>query len=661
MKNNYSKLTLCLAAFCLTIGVLASCGEGDTTATSSASGTTSEATTIGSTTEPVTEPDPTADEPAYVFTVVCGDTNLPVSGVMVQICKGEDFCLLPVTTDAEGKANYVLTGSNSYDEYDVHIIGGIPEGYTFDNTAVKTDAETHSYTLTLVKTGTDSSSESGATTTAPTVTTTIPGGSTPVTSQDPSTGSDPVTTTTVAPEKTTNPVTTTVPSGGNDPVTHQHIYVNEVCTICGATKTYDFSVRVIYDYDCTDADGKAHTQGEGIPGVQMVITNDEGTKLIAMGSTNENGIFSFNAPKYTVYDAGEAVSGYSIQLTGGIPDGFMKDPKLVFQAESLSCIVGLYPKPTSGDREAFSPEKVESGKTIKIYLEEERFDDSDDPLFATPQDDSLYYYAFTPDDPGDVGVYRVTITNVNGASSVYIGNYPCSGAGYVQHDPYDDCFATGKEPSFIFLIEEQYLKDGAGEWAFNNKWLFGISASSYPVSMELKIEKIRDIVVGEDVPIYDKQVLEITANAPTAVSVTGSTAGKTLDYIEYSNTTELYRDSNGYYHVGSVNGPLAMVILNKETRMLGGEEGITFCTVNQCSGVQMLSASTYDENTNTITIYYFEQMLKSYGELCNEDGAYPVNDQLLSFLKMWTLQKCSMVPSGLDEEHGYLYGISYYH
>lgn len=190
------KKIIALLALCLTVGALAACGgdtatetdtmaatetdtvaatdtdtvastETDTVAdtesateadTDSATETPTETPTEAETTtetatdaETEAETDATPVANTYHFTVLYGDTNLPAEGVQVQLCRGEDFCLMPYATDAEGKVGYSLS-SFEYGVYDVHIMeDSLPEGYTFDNTAVKTSADVYEYTLTLTK------------------------------------------------------------------------------------------------------------------------------------------------------------------------------------------------------------------------------------------------------------------------------------------------------------------------------------------------------------------------------------------------------------------------------------------------------------------------------------------------------------------------------
>lgn len=67
----------------------------------------------------------------YVILVVDDEGN-PVAGVRVQMCDTAGSCRVPVTTDAEGRAEYAYEEG----EFKVQITGGadgIPEGYTMDN------------------------------------------------------------------------------------------------------------------------------------------------------------------------------------------------------------------------------------------------------------------------------------------------------------------------------------------------------------------------------------------------------------------------------------------------------------------------------------------------------------------------------------------------
>lgn len=154
--HTFRLCTAIVLALALLVTMVA-CAEDDTSETASATEAVTNAPATESTTEPTSEAttDPASEgetdpvQATYLFTVVYGDTQLPAEGVQVQLCQGDDFCLMPAGTDAEGKVSYSL-GTNPYGVYDVHILeDSLPEGYTFDNAEIKTSAEETSYTLTL--------------------------------------------------------------------------------------------------------------------------------------------------------------------------------------------------------------------------------------------------------------------------------------------------------------------------------------------------------------------------------------------------------------------------------------------------------------------------------------------------------------------------------
>lgn len=82
---------------------------------------------------------------AYEFTVV-DENGAPIVNVGVQLCLGEDSCLHPVFTDANGKAT--VTPPNGENTYDIHLLG-LSSDYTFDNDAHKTPATYGEVTVTV--------------------------------------------------------------------------------------------------------------------------------------------------------------------------------------------------------------------------------------------------------------------------------------------------------------------------------------------------------------------------------------------------------------------------------------------------------------------------------------------------------------------------------
>lgn len=511
-----TKLTALLLVLCLSALALCACGEGkETTAaatpsatqkptTANTNATPTAADTTAQATEPTTDPatDP-AEKLTYSFRVVDEEGN-PVEGAQVQVCKGDDFCLMPVKSDAQGMVEYDVT-DYGYDVYDVHILkNSIPAGYEFDNDQVKTSEDVHEYTLVLKK-------------------------------------------------------------------KCDHKFVNEQCSVCGATKTY-------------------------------------------------------------------------------LPS---------------------------------NPMQMFIGYTGFITMSEARVDENPDDS----RDTSKYFFSVKASKPEDIGRYRVTVTAPEGVNIV-IGRYNSNVTTVPSQTQ------SGRSVSIEFNMEKRYLVNGEGAWTFHTAWLFGINAeneSDYPVTVQVRVERIADLIPGVNTIAYDMQRPNAESDA-TADSVLGDLTGKTLHTIaiksyvcsecgalpknpefpgikcaecghKFSDDVDLLINritpvlgADGYYHVNSADGPILLVNLANDNAYLT----TSFLQVNELSVKDELMVSFVVDALHQTYIYY-EDMLKQYGALCNADGYYMVNEQLYTFLTDWVEQNVDSInKNGLDKVHAILPLCGYY-
>lgn len=428
----------------------------------------------------------------------------------------------------------------------------------------------------------------------------------------------------------TTPDTETEPESETE-TNCEHIFVDDVCTKCGATQTYIHTVKVVYGATVSDQT----MAGKPLAGVGLLITTD--TSMITQGTTNEEGIFTFEAPRYT--DPLTGVRGYSVVITSDLPKGYAAPESCYLLSETCEGTVELGDSNT-----AFRPEKVSVGSTTHCEMTTGR----------------TYYYAVQPSKPEHVGHYRVSIENATAGVTLTIGHY-ASNAHYVSPTP--RVSDTGEAPAIEFNMEEQYLQDSTGTWTYPNYWLIGIKVegeATYPVEFDLKVEKLRDLVAGKDYAINDRERVQIVEGCKPADEITGAVSG-TLTYVDTAAT--LVKDENGYYHVNTVDGPLVMLNIANPNRIFGEDGEASFLTVNSLSGVENLLVSwseTRDDLSYNVVRYYAD-MFASYGELCNADGAYPLNEQLYDFLYAWVNQRVSvMIKGDLDADHAFLLACSYY-
>ncbi len=628
------KIQRCLLAIlilCLVTGLMAACtptttttGGNETTAPNNDNETTApnndnETTAPNNdneTTAPVddgtTAPGGDVDDPTepkndyYTFKVVCEGTELPVENVAVQLCLGET-CYMPNFTNVVGIAKYELFAG--YGEYDIHIIDGIPEGYTFDNTAFKTNAEDKEYTLVLTCQHLNYNADGKCT---------------------------------------------------NCGKSCEHNVVNGTCEKCGCT---EFTVHINYGAYVKDET----VRNLPIAGIELQITT--ANSIIATGTTDEKGDFKFVAPRYT---ADDGYSGYNIAIVSGTPKGYYFFDDLLFMASETKVSIECYTKSNNGLYTAFSPlDMILDATTAKAegtISMTELWEDDD----TTVQDDSRYFFAVTPCDPSHVGHYKITVTGIPEGVTVTLGHYASSAAA-VNHDPQKSVTVTGGELVLEFIMEERYMRESSegNPWVYNNSWLFGIyvdGEENYPLDLAVSVERDRDLIPGEDYTVTNKTDMTVPEDAKNMSEIVGDVTDKTLVVFTGKNAADvtLVLGADGYYHIGSEDGAILLVNISNKNSFFNNE--LSLANVNSSSGAQNLLYSYWDEENNCQQVEYFHKLFFSYDEeavtytkLCDANGYYAVNEQLFYFLRNWTEQRVDdTLKEGLDAEHAFLLLCGYY-
>lgn len=326
-----------------------------------------------------------------------------------------------------------------------------------------------------------------------------------------------------------------------------------------------------------------------------------------------------------------------------------------------------------------NPQKVFIGMPITITLDKARVDDKDtikdpeDIYYCTTQDDSMFYFSVTPYKPEHVGHYKLTVTGAPEGVTLRLGQYSSSGAFVSEQPKKSD---IGNAPTLEFNMEKQYMLDSEGNWAYMNDWLFGIrvegETDAYPITLQVTVEWERELIAGQDYSITDRYIVEMGKGAKRASEVLGNTSSKTLVTIvtEYgpkdygygkypvAQDIDLVLGDDGYYHIDTKDGAILTVIIQKPIQLFEGEQ--SFLTVNDASAIENLLVSKVISSMH-YEVYYYASMLAEYGELCNDDGVYPVNEQLYTFLKEWVNQRGnSAITGSLDEDHAFLLACAFY-
>lgn len=447
--------------------------------------------------------------------------------------------------------------------------------------------------------------------------------------------------------------TTTAPSTGNDEPT--------------APEKVTYTIQVLYP--------------DETPAANVTLRMTQGGVQVAEATTDFMGQVKceLEADFYTIKLVADTIpSGYVYELSDIRTDNETLEYTVVLQKSCnhkyvnyLCTKCGRYQPYT-----VFNPEQIYIGATTTITLDKKRVDDAenaDDPYSCTSQDDSMFYFAVTPFKPEHVGHYKLTVTGAPEGVTLFLGHYTSS-ASYTSFTPKKS--DTGNAPSLEFNMERRYMIDSEGNWVYRNNWLFGVrvegETDAYPIELHVTLEWERDLVAGQDYEITDRYTVKMEDGAKNAQDVLGDVSGKKLVTIvsEYSVKDEDYgkypvaKDidvvlgEDGYYHIGAKDGAILTVDLKNPNAIFNGDE--SFISVNAASGVENLIVSKVIGSMH-YEVYYYESMLVEYAALCNDDGVYPVNEQLYNFLKEWVNQRVgSGITGSLDEDHAFLLACSFY-
>ncbi len=120
----------------------------------------------------------------------------------------------------------------------------------------------------------------------------------------------------------------------------------------------------------------------------------------------------------------------------------------------------------------------------------------------------------------------------------------------------------------------------------------------------------------------------IEADPKALVPYEGSTEGTLTDIdLTSPSVTEsiLVLGDDGYYHYGSVTGPVVFLRISSENKY-------TQSFAEMCE-TDRIRAYLYDENGQFLRKEGYSQLVLAYAEVANKDGLVPLNDQLIYVLK----------------------------
>ncbi len=249
---------------------------------------------------------------------------------------------------------------------------------------------------------------------------------------------------------------------------------------------------------------------------------------------------------------------------------------------------------------AYPPSDEEAGRSYTAYYIKEGV------VYAPLTVGDRSYFIFTPERDG---IYRI---GASPDAKVTVGYY---GA------PAHTLRSTITEPKDN-AVELEVKRGNVGDsGSTTTRYVIGVEAEAGVEGALMTVERIGDpVYTEEDEPWTD--VLPAAELAPFTLK-TGALVN--LDITDESLTAVL-SDKDGYYHLGTEDGPVILLRITENSPYLSA-----FTTI--CNHTR-LGAYLYDGEGNLLRKENFNPLISAYAAVCDaETGVYPLDAALADMLK----------------------------
>ncbi|MBQ7770294.1 MAG: hypothetical protein IJ373_03800 [Clostridia bacterium] len=347
---------------------------------------------------------------------------------------------------------------------------------------------------------------------------------------------------------------------------------------------------------------------------------------------------------------------YRITL-GNIPDGYAYNPNLyVTSGNSRNIEVELYPiihTTNSGSDLYENIIEIRQTGVYRVTIEK---------LYAVKEG---VYFQFSI--PRDGGVYSIQSladvlqNTINPIAEIYNGSSAFKAWSHTCDDGVE--FENGSYTK-NFYFEGKASTDQGGFAIIP----FAVRATSvdgvYPITVDILVSRKDDYPsTHEDaVLVYAKECPE--ENAPEGVGewVGAQTRDPNTRVWSFDGDNYVYNEEDGFYHVGTKDGPYLYVTLDKPDWFLpeyyppGSDVGypVSFTTIEWIAPTAYLRVAQLDRETGERIepkkmLHYKPMIEQDYAEVCNSDGRCLVTEEL-----KWFLQELSESQNYFNDGFGWI-------
>lgn len=234
------------------------------------------------------------------------------------------------------------------------------------------------------------------------------------------------------------------------------------------------------------------------------------------------------------------------------------------------------------------------------------------------------------------GTKEITVISAENYATVNLtpsvtGKYEITSEG--NYDTKIECYATngikfdeddnsGEGNNFKYTAVVEVVSTTTATYRIYVK-----SGAAFPATFNIKVTRTGDIEISEGPEEVNVQATEI---GDTAYAGTGL-----FEYVDLSVAQTAVLGTDGYYHLGTAEGPVLVAKLAQNFRNFG-----VFTTENPSEGGRaaipyFVIIKTFDNGEPT-GIYNYIEFLTAYSAKCNIDGVYPVNGEIKLLLERWS-------------------------
>ena len=428
-----------------------------------------------------------------------------------------------------------------------------------------------------------------------------------------------------------------------------------------------------FEYTAATAGTLNVTVGQCSPGWRYKITTPNGVESLYRNKTNSGETCDYEGEAgnwkvvFYAYSSAEAdnVAGtvsFTVSFTPKAqePTGPVEVANVNAEAVTTSGYVVAYNAASAGTLhvsvgecspgwryKVFSPDGVESGYRSKYTAGTEC------DYHNVAGNWKVVFYAYSSAEADNVdGTVSFTVTFTPDASEPEVEKeeYQVSDTALVLGDNTLNLLDTAVTTIYVFEPTETAVYTftapegailgywGAGSWFLSNpnsttntyEWTCtGVGQTAYigvsgvDGEFTLNVAKTGDyeVVVTPIVPYENKATLE-TFTLPE-----GATLGDYVDVFGQTHTAVLGED--GYYHLDSVDGPILLIDMDYMDIILSAALQ---------SDRPVMYAYMYDEDGNVTLKYDIGNAVKAYEAVMDENGYYPVTEDILLFYQVYAVQ-----------------------